>query len=194
MPVWQRNLIVIWAAEVVTIASFTMVFSFLPFHVQDLGVTEPQEVALWSGLLFTSRAVTMAIVAPIWGALGDRYGRKLMAERAMLGGAVILGTCASSETCNNWCSCRYAYDIPTGCLEAPSACPGGQRGDGRYSVWAAAELLKVSVSTTAAWCKSGRLDGIQAVPHGPWWIRLIPETIADLRKPVRRRWSRRPPK
>ena len=66
MPVWQRNLIVIWAAEVVTIASFTMVFSFLPFHVQDLGVTEPQEVALWSGLLFTSRAVTMAIVAPIW--------------------------------------------------------------------------------------------------------------------------------
>jgi DHA1 family multidrug resistance protein-like MFS transporter len=91
MPVWQRNLVVISAAELVTVASITMVVSFLPFYVQDLGVTEPQEVALWSGLLITSRAVTTAIVAPIWGSLADRYSRKLMVERAIFGGAVILG-------------------------------------------------------------------------------------------------------
>jgi DNA invertase Pin-like site-specific DNA recombinase len=86
---------------------------------------------------------------------------------------------------------RYAYDIPTGCPEAPGACPGGQRGDGRYSARAAAELLNVNVSTVAAWCKSGRLDNIQATPHSPRWIKLTPEIIAKLRKPVRRRWSRR---
>lgn len=45
---------------------------------------------LWSGLLFAAQAVTMAIFSPIWGAVADRYGRKLMVMRAMLGGAVIL--------------------------------------------------------------------------------------------------------
>lgn len=89
---------------------------------------------------------------------------------------------------------RYAYAIPTGCPLGPAACPTGQRGDGRYSARAAAELLNISVSTVAAWCKSGRLDGIQDVPHGPRWIKLTPEAIAELRKPIRRRWKNRSPK
>jgi hypothetical protein len=89
---------------------------------------------------------------------------------------------------------RYAYDIPTGCPQAPGACPDGQRGDGRYSARAAAELLNVHVSTIAAWCKSGRLDHIRSAPHGPRWIKLTPEIIAELRKPVRQRWKNRSPK
>jgi len=86
---------------------------------------------------------------------------------------------------------RRAYDIPTGCPEAPSACPDGRRGDGRYSTQAAAELLNVSDPTIGNWCKSGRLDGVQTVPGGPRWIKLTPEIIAELRKPVRRSRSRR---
>jgi len=86
---------------------------------------------------------------------------------------------------------RYAYDIASGCPAAPGACAGGQRGDGRYSVQAAAGLLNVNISTVVAWCKAGRLDGVQAAPHGPWWVRLTPESIAELRKPMRRRWRKR---
>src|SRR6266480_6263334 len=41
---------------------------------------------------------------------------------------------------------RYAYHIPAGCPERPKAAPTGQRGDGRYSARAAAELLNVNVS------------------------------------------------
>jgi DHA1 family multidrug resistance protein-like MFS transporter len=33
----------------------------------------------------------MAIFSPIWGSVADRYGRKLMVERAMFGGAVVMG-------------------------------------------------------------------------------------------------------
>ena len=88
---------------------------------------------------------------------------------------------------------RHSYDIPTGCPEAPSACPSGQRGDGRYSTQVAAELLNVSDSTIGDWCKSGRLDSLQSVPGGPRWIKLTPEIIAELRKPSRRRRSRRSP-
>jgi DNA invertase Pin-like site-specific DNA recombinase len=81
---------------------------------------------------------------------------------------------------------RYTYAIPSGCPERPAACAGGQRGDGRYSVQAAARLLNVNISTVVAWCQSGRLEGIQSRPHGPWWVRLTPAIIAELRKPVRR--------
>jgi len=85
---------------------------------------------------------------------------------------------------------RYAYGIRSGCPEAPGASPSGQRGDGRYSARAAAHLLNVDVSTIADWCSAGRLDFIQETPHGPRWIRLTPEDILALRKPVRQRKPR----
>jgi DNA invertase Pin-like site-specific DNA recombinase len=46
---------------------------------------------------------------------------------------------------------RYAYDIPTGCPEGPGACASGQRGDGRYSVQAAAERLNVTECVNRFW-------------------------------------------
>ncbi len=87
---WKRNLYVIWAAELVAIAGFSVAFPFLPYYVQELGVTDQGQVQMWSALLFTGQAITMAIFAPIWGSLADRYGRKLMVVRAMFGGAVLL--------------------------------------------------------------------------------------------------------
>jgi hypothetical protein len=80
---------------------------------------------------------------------------------------------------------RRQYGIPTGCPEAPSACPSGQRADRRYCTRAAAELLNVSESTILSWCYAGRLDNVQAVPNGPRWVKLTPELIAALRKPTR---------
>ncbi len=79
---------------------------------------------------------------------------------------------------------RYSNHIPAGCPEVPMACPGGQRGDGRYSTRAVAELLNVSRFSVAKWCKAGRLDAIQESGHGYYWIRLTPEIIAELRKPA----------
>ena len=90
MEVWRRNLTIIWVTQLVAISGFSIVFPFLPYYVQELGVTDLRDVELWSGVLFATQAVTMAIFAPIWGTLSDRYGRKLMVQRAMFGGAVTL--------------------------------------------------------------------------------------------------------
>jgi hypothetical protein len=86
---------------------------------------------------------------------------------------------------------RYAYGITSGCPLGPAAAPQGQRGDGRYSAQAAAALLNVTVYTIADWCKTGKLDGLQVAPHGPWWVNLTPELIAALRKPKRQYKPRR---
>ena len=110
---------------------------------------------------------------------------RLNAEGAVAGKG---GTFTASKV--EWI--RYAYAIPLCCPERPSAARTGQRGDGRYSAQAAADVLNVDVSTIAEWCKLGKLEAVRATPHGPRWITLTPDLIATLRKPVRRRWKQRP--
>ncbi len=87
---WKRNLFILCLGELVALIGFSVVLPFLPYYVQYLGITGTSQVAFWSGLLLSSQAVTMSIVAPIWGSLADRYGRKIMVVRAMLGGSVII--------------------------------------------------------------------------------------------------------
>ena len=86
---------------------------------------------------------------------------------------------------------RYAYHVPAGCPERPKAAPTGQRGDGRYSARATADLLNVDVSTIADWCKTGQLESVRSTPLGPRWITLTPEIIAELGKPIKRQWKQR---
>jgi hypothetical protein len=50
MQTWQRNLYTLWVAELVAIAGFTVVMPFLPYYVQELGVTELELVEFWPGL------------------------------------------------------------------------------------------------------------------------------------------------
>ncbi len=85
---------------------------------------------------------------------------------------------------------RHAYQIPLDCPERPYVAATGQRGDGRYSALAAAEVLNVNVSTIADWCNAGRLECVRACPRGPRWITLTPEIITELRKPLQRHWKR----
>jgi DHA1 family multidrug resistance protein-like MFS transporter len=89
---WKRNLAVLWLGELIAISGFSVFMPFLPYYVQELGISELSQVAFWSGLLTTAQGVTMAVIAPVWGSLADRYGRKIMVARAMFGGAVIIAT------------------------------------------------------------------------------------------------------
>jgi len=52
---------------------------------------ERPQVALWSGVLSGSAALSMALLAPVWGVLADRYGRKPMLVRSMLGARSSVG-------------------------------------------------------------------------------------------------------
>lgn len=58
---------------------------FLPLFVRELGVTEFKETAKWSGLVFAGPFFLSFFLAPVWGSLGDKYGRKIMTLRAVFG-------------------------------------------------------------------------------------------------------------
>ena len=80
MLTWKRNLWVLWIGAFFTAASFTMVVPFLPLFLLELGVHEHTE--MWSGLIYSSAFFAGVFASPIWGALGDKYGRKPMIIRA----------------------------------------------------------------------------------------------------------------
>ena len=84
---------------------------------------------------------------------------------------------------------RLKYGLPAACPEMPNPRENGPRGDGRYSTQAAARLLNISIGTINNWCRSGKLESAQAVPHDPRWISLAPGTIAQLRKKNRKKRS-----
>lgn len=62
-----------------------LVVPFLPFFIRDLGVSGDEAVAKWSGFIFAGPFMLSFFFIPIWGALGDKYGRKLMVVRAIFG-------------------------------------------------------------------------------------------------------------
>ncbi len=86
---WQRNLYTIWVAEFVALMGWGVIQPFLPYFIQELGVTDLAQIELYSGLAFAVHGVVMTVTAPLWGALADRFGRKLMVERAMISGAIL---------------------------------------------------------------------------------------------------------
>jgi DHA1 family multidrug resistance protein-like MFS transporter len=88
---WQRNLYAIVAAQTVAMIGFGIAQPFLPFYLQELGVETVDEVAFWVGLISSMQPIFMALSAPMWGLLADRYGRKPMLVRAMIGGSLTWG-------------------------------------------------------------------------------------------------------
>ena len=66
----------------------TLMLPFLPLYVEELGVHGHAAVVQWSGVAFSATFVTAGLIAPVWGKLGDRYGRKSMLVRASLGMAI----------------------------------------------------------------------------------------------------------
>jgi len=94
---WQRNLAVSVFGAFTTIIAMTLLLPFLPLYVEQLGVSDPAAIVQWSGIAFGATFLTAALTAPLWGRLGDRYGRKLMLIRASLGMAIAMSLIGLAE-------------------------------------------------------------------------------------------------
>ncbi|TDV11393.1 multidrug efflux MFS transporter [Paraburkholderia caballeronis] len=97
---WQRNLVVCLFGSFTTIVAMTVMLPFLPLYVEELGVHGHAAIVQWSGIAYSAAFFTAALVAPLWGRLGDRYGRKPMLVRASLGMALTMSLIGMSR--NIW--------------------------------------------------------------------------------------------
>ncbi len=88
------------AVAVVVVCYFVASFAALglpPFFPDLLpGLGDPQ--ARWAGVLYVVPTVCVAVSAPIWGRLADRYGRKRLLVRAQLGLAVSFWLASQART------------------------------------------------------------------------------------------------
>lgn len=91
MESWEKSFKALWIAELFAIIGFSTSNPIIPLYLRELGVRDPQALNWWTGAINGLPSLTLAIFAPLWGALADNYGRKIMLLRAMIGGTVIIG-------------------------------------------------------------------------------------------------------
>jgi MFS family permease len=81
---WRRNFQFVWVANFLTAIGMTTFLRLFPLHLRELGLTDASAIAWWSGALVAAAPLPAAVMGPVWGALGDRIGRKPMMQRANL--------------------------------------------------------------------------------------------------------------
>jgi DHA1 family multidrug resistance protein-like MFS transporter len=111
---WKWSLAVAWVAQFLCLVGFDAFFPFIPFYVRDLGVTDPDHVKIWSGIIMSTTAAAMTLVSPLWGLLADRKGTKLMVLRAAFGGAVTLVAMALAQNVQQFFVLRVVQGALTG--------------------------------------------------------------------------------
>jgi MFS transporter, DHA1 family, multidrug resistance protein len=121
LPGWQRTLWIMFFAQLVSAVGFAIIFPFLPLYVQELGTHSQLSVEFLAGMVFSAQAITMMIASPIWGTLADRYGRKVMVQRAIFSGAVILLLMGFVRSAEELILLRAIQGLVTGTVSAANA-------------------------------------------------------------------------
>src|SRR5205807_1772568 len=65
--------------------------------------------------------LAMAIASPIWGVLGDRFGRKPMLIRSMVGGALTVGLVAFAQNPAQLVVLRFLQGATSGTVAAATS-------------------------------------------------------------------------
>jgi MFS family permease len=86
------------------------------FLAQDLGVRQPAQLALWTGGAAAASGLGQAIAGPVWGVLGDRFGRKPLLLRAVLMGGVLMALTSLSRSPHELLLYRFTFGLLAGPL------------------------------------------------------------------------------
>jgi DHA1 family multidrug resistance protein-like MFS transporter len=118
---WHRTLYILAFNQLASAAGFSSVFPFLPLYVEELGSTTGLSIEILAGLVYSGQAFAMMLASPIWGNLADRFGRKLMIQRATFGGAIILLMMVFVRSAEELVLLRVIQGLVSGVIAANSA-------------------------------------------------------------------------
>jgi DHA1 family multidrug resistance protein-like MFS transporter len=125
MPPWKKSFYAVFVAELLAITGFGTSIPILPFFLQDLGVTEPNKLNFWVGIINSGGSVSLALMAPVWGCLADSYGRRSMLLRSMLGGAAVIFLIGFAVSPGQVLLLRVIQGVVTGTVAAATVLVAG---------------------------------------------------------------------
>ncbi|MFC4601806.1 MFS transporter [Cohnella hongkongensis] len=117
---WKRTMWILWGGVLLCSSSYTMAVPFLPLFLFDLGVKE-SSVNLWAGIVHSSAFLVGAVMAPLWGSLADRYGKRNMVIRAGFSLAGIYALVAAVQTPEQLVVVRMLHGFVGGFVPASMA-------------------------------------------------------------------------
>jgi DHA1 family multidrug resistance protein-like MFS transporter len=85
---WSRNLIILLTAIFIEEIGWSLTAPFLPLYIRELGIGDPKQAALWAGIVMGTSLGISSAMTPVWAALADRLGSKLILLRALVALAV----------------------------------------------------------------------------------------------------------
>ncbi|EFM11352.1 major facilitator superfamily MFS_1 [Paenibacillus curdlanolyticus YK9] len=88
MENWQRQMWILWVGVLLCSSSYTMVIPLLPLFLPELGV-DKNSIYWWVGIVQSSAFLVGAVMAPLWGSMADKYGKRKMVIRAGLSLSVV---------------------------------------------------------------------------------------------------------
>lgn len=117
---WQRTVTLMMVTQFLAAVGFSTVFPFLPAYVEQLGSRSGTTV-FWVSAVFSGQAFAMMIASPMRGAVSDRYGRKPMLIRALVGGAVLVFLMGLARSSEELFWLRVIQGLVTGVVSAASS-------------------------------------------------------------------------
>ncbi len=135
---WRRTFWVVFVSNLVSAAGLMSFLPFFPTVLEGLGVEGEHARSLWSGVLFGAAPLSAGFSGPLWGSIGDRYGRKLMVVRSLVGLALFVGLMAFASSVWQLLFLRIAQGVFSGYV-APSltlvSVAAPQDRQGRVTSW-----------------------------------------------------------
>ena len=118
---WKFTLAIVFAAQFFSAIGFSMVFPFLPLYIDTLDSRLALSTEALAGLVIAGQSLTMMIAAPIWGVVADRFGRKKMILRAMVGGGFFMLLMGFVQSAEQLIFLRALQGMVTGTVSANNA-------------------------------------------------------------------------
>jgi len=149
----RRNLLVTVAMVFAVFTGFAFVLPFLPLFVRELGIAEPEDAALWAGVLIGVAPLLAGLLAPAWGRLADRYGQKGIAAKALVAYVVLLALCAVVNRVEQLLALRIGVGLfggigPLGLAMATTQAPREETGRA-VGLVQAAQILAAAIGPLA---------------------------------------------
>jgi MFS transporter, DHA1 family, multidrug resistance protein len=118
---WKQTLAIAFIAQFVTSIGFQLFVPFLPLYVRELGTSSGITAEFAAGFALASAGLAQMFSSALWGAIADRYGRKMMLLRATFGGMILLGLMGVVMTSEQLIALRLIQGFITGTVAATNA-------------------------------------------------------------------------